>query len=62
MSSTSTGEAVFGILGAIIVIALLKGWAFMVALGILGFSVAFWPAVAAAFLLTLALGFSVSRS
>lgn len=53
-------EAVMTAIIALIIIALIKGWAFMVALGILGVSVAFWPATAAAFLLTLALGFTAS--
>lgn len=49
------------VLVALVIIALVKGWALMVGLGILGVSVAFWPAVAAAFLLTVALGSSVQR-
>jgi hypothetical protein len=56
-----SGGDTFGILIAIFIIALVKGWALMVGLGILGLSVAFWPAVAAAFLLTVALGSSVQR-
>jgi hypothetical protein len=61
MSGASTSGAGFGIFVAILLIALVKGWALMVGLGILGLSVAFWPAVVAAFLLTVALGSSVQR-
>lgn len=46
---------------ALAVLAALKGWAFMIALGMLGISVGYWVSVGAAVLLTFALAAGASK-
>ena len=48
-------------IGAFLTIVLLKGWAFMLALQILGVSLGYFDSIVAALLLTFAVGLTVSN-
>lgn len=60
MAARPMNEVLGVIVGGLVAVALIKGWALMVALGILGVSVGYWESCVASVLLTVAVGMNAS--